>query len=330
MNRVSTAGNYQSALLNLMTAQNQQNDAQNRVSTRKIATDMAGFGRGAESLTALKATQSRVQGFLDTGDAVAARLESQDLALNRIGDAITNTRAAISGVLSSDSANVLMLELQGQFQSVQNGLNAQHQGKFLFAGANNSAAPVTVANLAELSAAPSVAATFGNDNLAPTSRLSESASIRTGYLASDVGTAIFQIFRDLQKFQEGNAVTITDAGPPPATTTYTPDPDPAKRLTGKPDEAVKSFLTAQLKRLDAAGSGVLDTISRNGSLQKQVETTNASHAAQIASLEDMVSKKTDADLAQAITDLQLSQVAVQASAQVISQLSQVSLLNYLR
>ena len=44
----------------------------------------------------------------------------------------------------------------------------------------------------------------------------------------------------------------------------------------------------------------------------------------------MVSKKTDADLAQAITDLQLAQVAVQASAQVISQLSQVSLLNYLR
>jgi flagellar hook-associated protein 3 FlgL len=34
-------------------------------------------------------------------------------------------------------------------------------------------------------------------------------------------------------------------------------------------------------------------------------------------------------MAKAITDLQLSQVAIQASAQVISQLRQVSLLNYL-
>jgi flagellar hook-associated protein 3 FlgL len=34
-------------------------------------------------------------------------------------------------------------------------------------------------------------------------------------------------------------------------------------------------------------------------------------------------------MAEAITDLQLSQVAIQASAQVISQLRQVSLLNYL-
>ena len=144
MTRISTAGSYQSALLNLMSAQNQQNEAQTRVSTRKIATDMAGFGRGAESLTALKATQSRVQGFLDTGDAVAARMESQDLALNQIGDAITNARAAIGSVLSSDSANVLMLELQGQFQSVQNGLNAQHQGNFLFGGADSTNAPISV------------------------------------------------------------------------------------------------------------------------------------------------------------------------------------------
>lgn len=330
MNRVSTAGNYQSALLNLMTAQNQQNEAQTRVSTRKVATDMAGFGRGAESLTALKATQSRVQGFINTAEAVGARLESQDLALNRIGDAITNTRASISSVLSSDSANVLMLELEGQFQTVQNGLNAQHHGNFLFSGADSTNVAVTVGTLAELSAAPSVAATFGNDNLRPTSRLSESTTVQTGYLASDVGTAIFQIFRDLQQYQEGNAVTITDAGPPAVTTTYTPDANPALRLTGKPTEAVKTFLTAQLKRLDAAGTGVLDTISRNGSLQKQVETTGASHAAQVVSLEDMVSRKTDADLAQAITDLQLAQVAVQASAQVISQLGQVSLLNYLR
>ena len=61
MSRVSTTGNYQSALLNLMSAQAQQNEAQTRLSTQKIATDMKGFGRGAESLTALKAAQNRVQ-----------------------------------------------------------------------------------------------------------------------------------------------------------------------------------------------------------------------------------------------------------------------------
>ena len=308
MSRISTAGNYQSALLNLMAAQTRQQDAQERISTQKIATDLTGFGRGAENITALKGAQTRVQGFLDTGEVVAARLERQDLALNQIADAIGEARATIGSVLASDSANVLILELQGQFQNIQNGLNARHQGGYLFAGADTTNAPVGVATLAELAAAPDVASAFGNDTLTPVSRLAESTSVETGYLANDVGTEIFQIFRDIQEYHAG----------------------PGGPLTGKPSEAQKTFLTAQLSRLDAARTGVTETISRNGSLQKRVETLNTGHVAQITSLDELVAKKTDADLAQAVTDLQLSQVAVQASAQVISQLSQVSLLNFLR
>ena len=53
------------------------------------------------------------------------------------------------------------------------------------------------------------------------------------------------------------------------------------------------------------------------------------HQSQLNSLDELVANRTDADMAVAITDLQLSQVAIQASAQVISQLRQVSLLNYL-
>lgn len=309
MNRVSTAGNYQSALLNLMSAQNRQTDAQNRLSTEKVATDMAGFGRGAESLTALKAASSRVQGFVDTGEAVAARLESQDLALSQIGDGVTGARSSIASALASDSTNVLMLELQGQFQSIQNGLNAQHQGVYLFSGATSDTPPVTVATLAELAAAPDVASTFHNDDLATVSRLGEKTLVQTGYLADDVGSAVFDIMRDIKAYNDDPAT-----GP----------------LTGKPTDAQKTFLTAQLTRLDAASTGVVNIASRNGTLQKQVETGVASQTAQVAALDKLVGTKTDADMAQAVTDIQLSQIAVQASAQVISQLSQVSLLNYLR
>ena len=309
MNRVSTAGNYQSALLNLMTAQNQLNDAQTRLSTQKVATDSEGFGRGAESLTALKASQNRSQGFIDTGTAVADRLDSQDLALNQVGDAVTGARATIAGALATENINTLMLELQGQFQSVQNGLNTQHQGNYLFAGSDATKAPVTVSTMAELGAAPDVASTFTNDSLPQTSRLGEATTVRTGYLASDLGTTIFQIFKDIQAYSDDPAT-----GP----------------LTGKPTEAQKTFLTAQLSRLDGASKSTIEVISRNGSLAKQVETTNASHTAQASQLGDMVSAKTDADLARAVTDIQLGQVAVQASAQVISQLKDISLLNYLR
>ena len=309
MTRVSTTGNYQSALLNLMAAQQQQADASNRVATQKNATDLTGFGRSSETLTALKGAQSRVQGFLDTGEVVTARLEAQDLALNQAIDAIGGAREAIGGVLASDSAGTLMLELEGQFQSVSNALNARHQGGYLFAGADTTNAPVSVATLAELVAAPSVASTFGNDTIKPVSRVAENTSVETGYLANELGTTIFQIMRDIKAYNDDPLT-----GP----------------LTGKPTEAQKTFLIAQLSRLDAAKITTIDVASRNGSLQKRIEQMTVSHEAQKLSLGNLVSDRTDADLAKAVTDLQLSQVAVQASAQVVSQLRDVSLLNYLR
>ncbi|HEX8471275.1 MAG TPA: flagellin, partial [Brevundimonas sp.] len=184
-----------------------------------------------------------------------------------------------------------------------------HQGSYMFAGSNTSTAPVTVSSMAELAAAPSVVSTFTNDSLPPTSRLGEATTVRTGYLADDIGTTIFQIFRDIQAYSNDPLT-----GP----------------LTGKPNAAQKTFLTAQLSRLDGASASTIDVTSRNGSLAKQVDSTNDSHKAQVAQLGEMVSAKTDADLARAVTDIQLAQIAVQASAQVISQLKDTSLLNYLR
>ena len=60
-----------------------------------------------------------------------------------------------------------------------------------------------------------------------------------------------------------------------------------------------------------------------------MESITDGHEAQKIALDELVAGRTDADMAQALTDLELSQVAIQASAQVISQLRQVSLLNYL-
>lgn len=318
MSRVSTSGNYQSALLNLMQAQQAQTDAGERVQTGKIATDLTGFGRGSETLTALKGAAARVQGFLDTGEAVAARLEAQDLAINQVADALGAAREAIGSVLASDSMATLMLDLEGQFQTVTNGLNYRHQGGYLFAGADTTNAPVEVANLTELAAAPTVASTLGNDQIKQVSRLAENTSVETGYLADGFNfteadgvtqSHIFQIFRDIKAYNDNPAT-----GP----------------LTGKPTEAQKTFLTAQLKRLDNASTSTIDAAAKNGSLANRLDQIKTSHEAQQLSLEKLVSSRTNVDPLQAVTDLQLSQVAVQASAQVVAQLSEVSLLNFLR
>lgn len=308
MTRVATYGNYQSALLNLMNTQIRSAEAQERVSTQKNATDLTGFGRQSETLTALKGAQSRIQGFIDTAEAVTSRLTTQDLAMTQINDGISGLREAIGDALSTDSAGSLMLEMEGQFQSIRGGLNMRHQGGYLFAGASTTTAPLTPANLAELTAAPSIPSVFNNDTLKTASRVADGTTLETGFLANELGTDVLSILRDVQNFH-----TTVGQGP----------------LTGKLTEAQKTFLTTQLGRLEQAGTAVVDKIAKTGSLAKQVESISTGHTAQKNALDELVSGRTDADMARAVTDLQLSQIAIQASAQVIGQLRQVSLLNYL-
>jgi len=308
MNRVATFGNYQSALLDLMKAQTRAADAQERVSTQKNATDLSGFGRQSETLTALKGAQSRIQGFIDTSKAVSARLTTQNLAMTQVSDGIAGLREAVGSVLATDSAGSLMLELEGHFQAIRGGLTMRHHGGYLFSGASTATSPVTAGTLGELAAAPDVASVFVNDTLKTASRVAEGTTLETGFLADDLGSEVFEILRDIQIFHTGAN------GP----------------LTGKVTEAQKTFLTDQLARLEQAATGVIDKIAKTGSIANQVDNITTGHEAQLGSLDELVSNRTDADMAVAITDLQLSQVAIQASAQVISQLRQVSLLNYLR
>jgi flagellar hook-associated protein 3 FlgL len=65
-------------------------------------------------------------------------------------------------------------------------------------------------------------------------------------------------------------------------------------------------------------------------MQARVDTLLESQEARKISVDTILSGKTDANMAQAVTELEMAQIAIQASAQVISQLRDVSLLNYLR
>jgi flagellar hook-associated protein 3 FlgL len=308
MTRVATFGNYQSALLDLMRAQTRSADAQERVSTQKNATDLAGFGRQAETLTALKGTQNRIQGFIDTAEAVTARLITQDLAMNQVNDGVSGIREAIGNAIATDAGGSLMLDLEGRFQAIRGGLNMRHHGAYLFAGASTTTVPLEAANLTELSAPALVADLFRNDTLKTASRVAEGTTLETGFLADELGTDVLTILRDIQNYH-----TTPGNGP----------------LTGKLNADQKAFLSLQLGRLEQAGTAVVDKVARTGSMANQVDNLTRSHEGQKAALDQLVAGRTDADMAEAITDLQLSQVAIQASAQVISQLRQVSLLNYL-
>jgi flagellar hook-associated protein 3 FlgL len=308
VDRVSTAGNYSAILANLMAAEGRQVDAENRVSSQKNGNDLKAYANQAETLTAMNTVNARLDTYQTTNTQVAAKLTTQDSALNSVADASTAVRQAITEALANDNANALMQVIQGQFQTAVAGLNAQYNGKYLFAGGQVDTRPVTATSLADLTAGPPISSFFQNDAFKATAKLDDSTTATTGQLASDLGANLLTSFQALQAFDTGGS------GP----------------LNGQLTDAQRTFLQGQLAGWDQIGKDLTTATAQNGLLQKQVDQVNSRLTDQQNTLQGMIGGVTNADMAKAATDLANAQLSVQATAQVLQVMQGSSLLNLLK
>ncbi|ATQ41838.1 flagellin [Caulobacter mirabilis] len=306
MNRVATSFSYSSVLDNLMKAQLKAQQANEQVSSQKVANSLKGYANSAETLLATRTIQTRVQGFLDQSETLASKLDSQNLALTQVADAAGDAKQAIMDALANNRGEALMNQLSSLFASASESLNAKFGGRYLFAGGQSETTPVTAQKLSDLTAGP-VANVFKNDGLKTVSRLDETSTIQTGFLADELGTGLFTAFRDVQAYVEAN-------GP----------------FTGQLTTAQANFLQGMLDDFDGARTSLTNAAAANGLLQNRVEKTIESQEARKLMLDGLVGGITDANMPKAISELEKAQVAVQASAQVFNSLSQSSLLGLLK
>ena len=307
--RISTSESWHNALNNLQSAQQRQEDANNQVSTQKVATDLMGYGRSSEIISAYQSSLAKSNSYIAVNKTVTERLTSQDLALSTASQGAGDAKESIMNALASSSGSSMMESLSGNFATALQGLNFEHNGQYLFGGGKDDTAPVTATSMSGLAGVTSVDQVFVNGTVKKTSRIDASTSLQTGMLASDLGTKMMQTFKDIQDYNND-----------PATGPF------GDQLT----EAQKAFLTAKSQEFSAEYDQLTAATSLNGTLQNRVDNSQKSLQGQSDSLSGLISDRTDVDLSKAYSDLQQAQVSVQASAQVLSNLNQYSLLNFLK
>jgi flagellar hook-associated protein 3 FlgL len=307
MTRVSTSGNFGVMTSNLMRAQVLQNIAGEQVSSQKNATDLKGYSKNAEVLTAMKTAQAKVAGFLDQTTLVSNRLDVQDIGIGQVADATQDARDAIANAIAAGSAETLMQQMTGAFGDVVQGLTSKFNGRYVFSGAKSDTVPTTATSMADLTAAPSTASLFQNDQYVTSNRIDDTTSVDTGQLADKLGTGVFNAFKQVQAYVDAN-------GP----------------FTGKLTQAQNDFLAGLLPTFDAVKTGLTTAQAQNGLNQKRFETAQTELSDRADTLTTMVGGITDVDMAEAITRLESAKLAVQASAQVFASLQNSSLLNVLR
>jgi|KBSSwiStaDraftv2_1062776.scaffolds.fasta_scaffold03182_9 flagellar hook-associated protein 3 FlgL len=309
MNRVSTASNYSAILANLMAAQQRQVDAGSQVASQKKGDDLKSYARNAEMLTAMRSIQVRGQGFLEQNSTIADKLATQDIALSQVADAVAGAREAIAEALASGHVNTLVEDMEAQLRNAVEGLNARYGGKYLFAGGQIDTKPVTATTLSDLTAPATVIADFfKNDQFVTQNKVDDSTTVSTGVLADAIGTGLMTAFKAFQNEEQ------TGSGP----------------FTGDLTDAQRTFLEGQLASWDQAHQTIVNIAGRNGLVAKRVDTVKDDLTSRQSSLKEMIGGITDVDMAEAASNLQAAQVAVQAAAQVFMSLQQSSLLNLLK
>ena len=307
MSRVSTNHSYSVVLRDLMRATNNQEQAQGQVSSGRVGDSLKAFAPKVEQLIAANSVKARVEGYLDQGKLITSRLEAQDLALRTTADSADAARTTLAEALASDRGDAIMGELQGHFLTAAEALNTQQGGRYLFAGAQVNTRPVDANKLSDLTAAADVADLFKNDALKPVSRLDDTVTIQSGFLAKDEGTDLFNTFKEVQAFVEANG----DFGSPLTT-------------------AQKAFIEGMLPKFDATNKALTDTAALNGANQVRVENSLQQHEDRQTLLKGKIKDIAEVDMAEAISRLEQAQTALQASAQVFATLRGSSLLDLLR
>lgn len=302
--RVSTQGVHQAALLGLMQAQRNVFEANQQVNTGLKAPDLKGYGHAAESILTGKGAIQRTEAQVQSNQRLANRLEVQDIALERISGAVTSLREA----MTTNDASFLMLEVETAFEVISDALNTSYQGGYIFAGTRTDTAPFNARSLADVQGAGDIADLFDNGPRRQSYKIEENTTIETGALADSVGAQIMGVLQRLADFNAGAD------GP----------------FDGSTTQAQQDFLTTEIENLIAAFDTVNVAQAQNGVQQKRVEQAITTGEARVDFYTRVVAGEEEVDMAEAVSRLTRADIAVQIAAATFTNLTQVSLLPFLR
>ena len=228
-------------------------------------------------------------------------------AVGNTVDAATKLKTLLVNGLNNNIAADMSLGMQAQnlLNEVAKQLNVKIGDRYLFSGSKTDTAPV------DLSAAgygappptyPSTADTgyYQGDGVVLTTRAADDYDVSYGVTADD--PAFEKLIRALQ-------LTAT------VTTTPTLDRDRLQNGLDLVNQAINELSTVR---------------SKIGGTQNALDAANQDHIDMTLYMEQSITKITQVDVAEAATRLSADQVMLQASYMTISQLSKLSLANYLR
>lgn len=317
MTRISSAGQTQLLLDTLLRNQERQAKLQRQVATLKVSSDYKGLARDAVTLLGARALEARTEQFLTGNSVLDRRLETYNMSLQRLADIAQSLRQDLISAVETNSAVGLMVKVETGFRDAAAMLNTRIDSQYIFAGSRTDKAPVNIATPAELLALAQTADAFDNNTVKAQARISDNTVKEYGILADDIGTQLLDSFRRIMQFNAGTLPSGAGA--------YAPAGAYQNPLTKNQQD----FLISELATIQAAFDTLNQEVASNGVNLQLVDQTQERHRDDLLFTRTLINQIENVDPATAVTELNESQLVLEASMQVLASLTRLSLLDFL-
>ena len=306
MTRVATYAQQTLLLTQIRTAQSRMQNTQIQMSTGYTSQTYAGIAPQAGQLVNLESAHARTQQYMTNNKTVDLRLQSMENSVGNTVEAASKLKTLLVNGLNNNVAADMSLGLQAQnlLNEVAKQLNVKIGDHYLFSGTKTDTPPVDLTAPgygAPPTVTPSVADTgyYQGDSVVLSTRAADDYDVSYGVTADN--PAFEKLIRALQ---------LT------ATVTTTPVLDRARLQDGL------DLVNQAINELSTVRSSI-------GVTQNALDSANEDHTDMTVYMEQTITQITQVDVAEAASRLSADQLMLQASYMTISQLSKLSLANYL-
>jgi flagellar hook-associated protein 3 FlgL len=308
IDRVANNGQMQVLLAQIMQASSALGKSQEQVASGKVSSDYAGIGDKTAMLEAARSASARTDAYQSVTQTALNQVDLQDSQLTSISGLAGQLRQAITEAVANNDGSTLTTTAASIFDQLKQILNSQDaDGNYIYGGNKDNTPPVTVNSFSDLTSLSSASDAFGNGTVARSVTVADGETVKIGVLASDAGQQLMQTLKDVADFNAGANGNFGTS------------------LT----QAQTTFLSGEIGSATAAGQSINNLAAVNGQTYAQLQDASDRQQSLSTLYKGFTSDLEDVDMGEAISRLNQNQVALQAALQVTSQLSQVSLLNYL-
>jgi flagellar hook-associated protein 3 FlgL len=280
---------------------------QRQVASGDKSNDLRGFGGAASRLVSAQSLKAAADARASTVNQIEARFGVQGAALSAVSTSAENLASTIRDAISANDGRGISTDLTLAFSSIVTALNETWNGQPMFAGERLNGSPVIISTLEQLQAASSPTDIFNEAERSQVIDLGGGATITLANKASDLAT---ELFNTLAAMKDMIDLAGGEIGAP---------------MTQAQIDQLQGFAEA----LEDESRTFTNAEGRAGQLQKRLASERVRLMDRSNLLLKEVGELADADIAEVTVNLNALLTQYQAAAKTFSDLSQLSLLDYL-